>query len=113
MKIKCANCGTELEIEIAGKPEPFNCPSCGEFNDAPESGAKHLTLAGNVAYPSRNRPVIAWPLLLSSLAILFGALWLIFGGPESFFPAVAMIIIGLLSSIVFWLRGIYTRLDKR
>ena len=35
MNSKCTNCGVGLEIDDSAVTEPFNCPACGEFNDAP------------------------------------------------------------------------------
>jgi len=37
MNLNCANCRVGLEVEESAAAEPFNCPSCGEFNDAPMS----------------------------------------------------------------------------
>ncbi len=37
MNLKCANCGVGLEVDDSASTESFNCPACGEFNDAPLS----------------------------------------------------------------------------
>lgn len=111
MKTTCANCAAELDIEAAGPPEPFNCPACGEFNDAPAAGARRISLAASVDHAARLRPQIAWSLVLAQLTVAAGVLWLLVD-PASFLPAVVLIGFGLLSTIIFWLRGIYSRLPK-
>ncbi len=54
MKTQCANCSIDLDLDDAALAEPFDCPSCGAFNDPPR-----LRSDGTPCIVMRPRPDIA------------------------------------------------------
>lgn len=54
MTIPCSNCSIDLELDDTAAAEPFDCPSCGSFNDPPK-----LRPDGTPCIIMRPRPDIA------------------------------------------------------